>query len=400
MRVPAQHPLRSIKAKADVMLGSMSEEFDRLYAESGRPSIPPERLLKASLLIALYSVRSDRVFCEMLDYNILFRWFLDMNLEQPGLDQSNFSLLRERLVEQDTARCFFDAVVRAAREANLLSDEHFTVDGTLIEGWASIKSFKSKDGPPPSAADGSGGMVDFRGERHTNHTHESTTDDEAKLMRKAKGKEAKLSYGAHALMENRNALVRGPAGVLGNQNRDRGSQRDALSPSAKARSSHHARWRQGLSQQRLRGASEKEEHRSPHRPDRRPQNAGARCAHDTSCRIRGQSDNEKARRGNLRLDEGLWRLAPHVRSRSCTGANARLHCGRSLQPAQDESVAARHGIGASADRGNGCSVSRTSAKGIKYTSPKRLQPGLSQLYEKHKDHFNAFCIRLLGHVER
>jgi len=204
-RVPAQHPLRSIKAKADAVLGSMSGEFDRLYADSGRPSIPPERLLKASLLIALYSVRSDRVFCEMLDYNILFRWFLDMNLEQPGLDQSNFSRLRERLVEQDTARRFFDAVVRAAREANLLSDEHFTVDGTLIEAWASLKSFKSKDGPP-SAGDGSGGMVDFRGERRTNDTHESTTDDEAKLMRKGKGKEAKLSYGAHALMENRNGL--------------------------------------------------------------------------------------------------------------------------------------------------------------------------------------------------
>ena len=204
-RVPAQHPLRSIKAKADAVLGSMSAEFDRLYADSGRPSIPPERLLKASLLIALYSVRSDRVFCEMLDYNILFRWFLDMNLEQPGLDQSNFSRLRERLVEQDTARRFFDAVVRAAREANLLSDEHFTVDGTLIEAWASLKSVKPKDGPP-SAGDGPGGMVDFRGERRTNDTHASTTDAEAKLMRKGKGKEAKLSYGAHALMENRNGL--------------------------------------------------------------------------------------------------------------------------------------------------------------------------------------------------
>lgn len=201
-RVPAQHPLRSIKAKADAVLGSMSAEFARLYADSGRPSIAPKRLLKASLLIALYSVRSDRVFCEMLDYNTRFRWFLDMNLEQPGLDQSNFSRLRERLVEQDTARRFFDAVVRAAREANLLCAEHFTVDGTLIEAWASLKSFKSKDGLP-SAGDGSGGMVDFRGERRTNETHESTTDEEAKLLRK--GKEAKLSYGAHALMENRNA---------------------------------------------------------------------------------------------------------------------------------------------------------------------------------------------------
>jgi transposase len=176
-----------------------------VYADTGRPSIAPERLLKASLLIAFYSVRSDRMFCEMLDYNILFRWFLDMSLEEKGLDQSNFSRLRERLVAEDTAKRFFDAVVRAARQANLLSSEHFTVDGTLIEAWASLKSFKRKD-EPPASGDSSGGMVDFRGERRTNDTHESTTDDEAKLMRKGKGKEAKLCYGGHALMENRNGL--------------------------------------------------------------------------------------------------------------------------------------------------------------------------------------------------
>ena len=186
-RVPVQHPLRSIKAKSDAVLGLMSGGFDRLYADGGRPSIPPERLLKASLLIALYSVRSNRVFREMLDYNILFRWFLDMNLEEPGSDKSNFSRLRKRLVEQDTARGFFDAVVRAAREANLLSYEHFTVDGTLIEALASLKSVKPKDGPP-SAGDGPGAWVDFRGERRTNDTHASTTDGEAKLMRKGKGK--------------------------------------------------------------------------------------------------------------------------------------------------------------------------------------------------------------------
>jgi transposase len=203
-RVPDEHPLRAIKANADAVLKSMSVEFDRLYADVGRPSIPPERLLKGSLLIALYSIRSDRMFCEMLDYNILFRWFLDMNLEQSGLDQSNFSRLRERLNQEETAKRFFDAVVRAARKANLLSDEHFTVDGTLIEAWASQKSFKPKDGPPSS---GSGdGMVDFRGQRRSNDTHESITDDEAKLARKGKGKEARLAYGGHALMENRNGL--------------------------------------------------------------------------------------------------------------------------------------------------------------------------------------------------
>jgi transposase len=205
-RVPAGHPLRTIKRDADAVLGALSRELDELYAEIGRPSIAPERLLKSSLLIALYSVRADRVFCEMLDYNILFRWFLDMSLEERGLDQSNFSRLRERLVKTDLACRFFDAVVSEARKRGLLSDEHFTVDGTLIEAWASMKSFKPKDGPPSAGGGSSGGMVDFRGERRTNDTHESTTDNEAKLMRKGKGKEARLSYGGHALMENRSGL--------------------------------------------------------------------------------------------------------------------------------------------------------------------------------------------------
>ena len=167
-RVPAAHPLRSIKGYADTVLRSLSRDIDELYAITGRPSIPPERLLKASLLIALYSVRSDRLFCEMLDYNILFRWFLDMNL---------------------------------------LSDEHFTVDGTLIEAWASTaKSMRRKDGPPDAGGPDDQGMVNIRGERRSNATHASATDPDAKLMRKSKGKESKLSYGGHALMENRHGL--------------------------------------------------------------------------------------------------------------------------------------------------------------------------------------------------
>ena len=183
-RVPADHPLRRIKAHADAVLRSMNEEFDRLYASTGRPSIPPERLLKASLLIALYSVRSNRMFCEMLDYNILFRWFLDMGLDERGLDQSAFSRLRARLDGEETSRRFFDAVIREARELRLLSDEHFTVDGTLIEAWASVaKSVHPKHGPPPA---GSGrdkqGMVDFRGQRRSNDTHESMTDPDTRPM--------------------------------------------------------------------------------------------------------------------------------------------------------------------------------------------------------------------------
>jgi transposase len=205
-RVPAEHPLRPIKAHADKVLKAMSRDFDELYALAGRPSIAPERLLKGSVLMALYSVRSERMLCEMLDYNILFRWFLDMSLDEPTLDQSRFSRFRERLIASDCAQRFFDAVVREARSQGLLSDEHFTVDGTLIEAWASMKSFKHKDGPPPAPGPDDHGGVDFRGEKRSNETHRSTTDPDAQLRRKAPGKESKLCFGAHALMENRHGL--------------------------------------------------------------------------------------------------------------------------------------------------------------------------------------------------
>jgi len=205
-RIPAEHPLRAIKAKADDALKAISRDLDGLYSVTGRPSIAPERLLKAQLLIALYSVRSDRAFCEQLDYNLLFRWFLDMGLEEAGLDQSNFSRLRARLVDTDVAQRFFDAVVKMARGEGLLSDEHFTVDGTLIEAWASLKSVRPKDGPPPPPGGDGSGMVDFKGQRRRNDTHESSTDPEAKLMRKGNGQPAKLSYGGHALMDNRHGL--------------------------------------------------------------------------------------------------------------------------------------------------------------------------------------------------
>jgi len=205
-QIPTDHPLHRVKKLTESALSAISAELNGLYARTGRPSIPPERLLKAQLLIAFYSVRSDRLFCEQLDYNLLFRWFLDLDLESGGLDQSNFSRLRERLVETDIARRFFDEVVRLARKDKLLSSDHFTVDGTLIDAWASFKSFKRKDDDePPKPGDGTG-MVDFKGERRSNTTHQSTTDPEAKLMRKGNGQPAKLSYGGHALMENRSGL--------------------------------------------------------------------------------------------------------------------------------------------------------------------------------------------------
>lgn len=206
-RIAADHPLRRVKAQADAVLGSMSPAFERMYAEGGRPSIAPERLLKATVLIALYSVRSDRLFCEMLDYNLLFRWFLDMGLEEASFDHSTFSKNRARLIEHDIAQAFFAGVVEQARAQKLLSDEHFTVDGTLIEAWASLKSLKRKDGTPPRSGGDGTGMVDFRGERRTNATHASSTDPEAKLMRRGNGQPAKLSFGGQALMENRHGLL-------------------------------------------------------------------------------------------------------------------------------------------------------------------------------------------------
>jgi transposase len=206
-RIAADHPLRRVKAQADAVLGAMSAQFDAMYASVGRPSIAPERLLKATLLIALYSVRSDRLFCEMLDYNLLFRWFLDMGLEERSFDHSTFSKNRARLIEHEIAKGFFAGVVKQAKAQRLLSDEHFTVDGTLIESWASFKSFKRKDGTPPKSGSDGTGMVDFRGEKRSNATHESSTDPEARLMRKGEGQPAKLSFGAQALMENRSGLL-------------------------------------------------------------------------------------------------------------------------------------------------------------------------------------------------
>ena len=207
-RVPVNHPLRAIKQLADAALADLSPVLDAMYKEGGRPSIPPERLLKASLLIALYSVRSERAFCEELNYHLLFRWFLDMSLMEPSFDPTTFSKNRGRLLEHAVGQRLFATVVAQAQEQDLLSDEHFTVDGTLIEAAASLKSFRPRDEGPPAPADDPGNpWVDLHGERRSNKTHQSTTDPEAQLLKKGKGKEAKLSFMGHALMENRNGLL-------------------------------------------------------------------------------------------------------------------------------------------------------------------------------------------------
>jgi transposase len=210
-RVPADHPLRLIRKMTDEALKALSPEFDRLYSKVGRPSIPPERLLRALLLQCFYGIRSERLLMEQLDYNLLFRWFVGLSMDDDIWDVTVFSKNRDRLLDGQVAQRFLEQVVAQAKDAGLTSDEHFSVDGTLLEAWASQKSFKRKDG---SDGDGSSGGsrnpdVDFRGKKRRNDTHESTTDPQSRLYRKASGHEAKLAYLGHVVIENRHALVVG-----------------------------------------------------------------------------------------------------------------------------------------------------------------------------------------------
>jgi transposase len=207
-RVKKDHPLRTIREMADKAFAKLSVRFDEMYAKRGRPSIAPEKLLRAQLLQMLYSVRSERLLMEEIDYSVLFRWFVGMNLDEPVWDVTVFTKNRDRLLDGDVARAFLGAVVEQAQEKQLTSDEHFTVDGTLVEAWAGAKSFRRKDEKDSAPPDDAGNpTVNFHGETRVNETHESKTDGDALLARKGSGKEAKLSYSAHVLMENRNGLI-------------------------------------------------------------------------------------------------------------------------------------------------------------------------------------------------
>jgi transposase len=207
-RVPEDHPLRAIRTMVDVALRNMGAQFDAMYGQVGRPSIAPEKLLRALLLQVLYTVRSERMLMEQLNYNLLFRWFVGMNLDDPVWDVTVFTKNRERLLAGGVASALFAEVLAQARSRALLSREHFTVDGTLIEAWAGHKSFKRKDGSDQQPPDDPGNpTVNFHGERRSNATHQSTTDPEARLAKKGAGKEAKLSFAGHVLMENRNGIA-------------------------------------------------------------------------------------------------------------------------------------------------------------------------------------------------
>jgi transposase len=206
-RVPLDHPLRPIRKIVDAALGALTAEFEKLYAKFGRPSIAPEKLLRALLLQAFYSVRSERQLMEQLGYNLLFRWFVGLSLDVAVWDVTVFTKNRERLIAGDIATKFMAAVLNQERVKALLSDDHFSVDGTLIEAWASMKSFRPKDGGGEPPAQGRNGERDFHGEKRSNETHASTTDPDARLYRKGPGQPAKLVYMGHVMMENRHALV-------------------------------------------------------------------------------------------------------------------------------------------------------------------------------------------------
>lgn len=212
-RVPTEHPIRRIKKRVDAVLGEMSPHFDALYSRGGRPSVPPEQLLKARVLMALYSVRSERLFCEQLGYNLLWLWFMDRSVEEGSFDHSVFAKNYSRVLNEQIAGLFFTQVYQLSRQEGWASDEHFSADGTLIEAWASVKSFRPRQDADGEDDEGGNGFkpsnpeVDFHGEKRSNQTHCSRTDPEAVLYRKGRSKEAKLCFGAHALMENRNGLL-------------------------------------------------------------------------------------------------------------------------------------------------------------------------------------------------
>jgi transposase len=205
--VPQRHPIRRIRVVVDALLDELGPLFAQMYSDRGRPSIPPEHLLKATLLMALYSIRSERQFCERLQYDLLFKWFLGLNITDPAFDPTTFSHNRERLLRHEVAEAFLGATVREARKQRLLSEDHFTADGTLLQAWASLKSFRPRDDQEPPQGGGRNAPTDFHGQRRSNETHRSTTDPESRLACKGTHQEAKLCFSGHLLTENRNGLI-------------------------------------------------------------------------------------------------------------------------------------------------------------------------------------------------
>ena len=280
-RVPADHPLRPIRKMVDEILKEMSPKFAKLYSDVGRPSIAPERLLRSLLLQVFYSVRSERMLIEQLQYNMLFRWFVGMEMDETVWNHAVYSKNRERLLNEEIAESFFQRVLERARP--YMSDEHFTVDGTLIEAWASQKSFRRKDGKgkPP----GPGGEVDFHKEKRKNQTHESTTDPDARLFKKSKGSEAKLGYLGHVLMENRNGLLVQTFLTEANGRAEREAAMLMAEAIPSGKKEGHLGRRQKLRHAGIRTRTPRDEHYPPCGAERyEPQERGGRADHAT-CRV-------------------------------------------------------------------------------------------------------------------
>ena len=322
-RVPADHPLRPIRALVDEALLVLSPDFERLYSKTGRPSIAPEKLLRALLLQAFFTIRSERQLMEQLDYNLLFRWFVGLSMDERVWDATVYSKNRDRLVAGDVAARFLQAVLQGERVRRLLSEEHFSVDGTLIGAWASMKSFRPKEGGDDDAP-GIGGRNterDFRGERRSNATHASSTDADARLYRKGQGQSSRLCFMGHLLMENGNALIVDAelTEASGTAERDAALAHGGASGE---RAADHARRRQGLRRGRLRGHLA-QPHRYPSHRRRRPRDQDRqaakdpdRPAHHPACGLRREPAAAQAHRGGLRLDQDHRRAGQDPASRA------------------------------------------------------------------------------------
>ena len=335
-RVPANHPMRGIREIADVALKSLSRTFDRLYSKVGRPSIPPEHLLRALLLQYFYGIRSERLLMEQLDYNLLFRWFVGLNIDDEVWDASTFSKNRDRLLEGDIAQQFLQAVVDQARDRGLTSDEHFSIDGTLVEAWASQKSFRPKDGDEDDGPQGRNPHVDFRGKSRKNDTHESSTDPDARLYRKGHGQESKLSYLGHVVMENRHGLVVDCEVTHADGHGERDAGRELMGRVSR-NAARDPRGRQGLRHRGLHRehaspgchaprraehlAAQERDRRSDHSPSglstqpSRAQDRGAsvRLAQSVGRDVAGQSQRQGARALGLHLWHGGLQSDPHAK---------------------------------------------------------------------------------------
>ena len=330
-RIPADHPLRKLRAVVNGILDAMGAEFAPLYSAVGRPSIPPEQLLRALLVQVLFTVRSERQLMEQMRYNLLFRWFVGLTMDEAVWDASTFSANRERLLNQDIARVFFGRVLDLAQWQGLTSDEHFSVDGTLIQAWASHKSFKPKDGGEPPSSGGRNAEVDFKGEKRSNATHASTTDPDARLYRKSDAAPALLGYLAHGLMENRSGLIVDVETTPASGTAERDAAITMLQRSVRKQGATLG-GDKGYDTQGLRRALARQRRNTACRPEHDQPAQRDRWPHHASCRLRGQPAQAQADRGSVWLDQDRRRNAQDPLHRA--GARRRpipVHV-RRLQP--------------------------------------------------------------------